>query len=305
MSNRFVRDVAASVRQRLQNLARQRSEQFQSTMMQYGLERLLYRLSQSEWRATFLLKGAMLFALWRATVWRTTRDLDLLGLGDSSVFEMERVFRGICTLDVVDDGLHFQRDSVHGEEIREQTAYGGVRVTLTAMLGNARLPLQIDIGFGDVVTPKPEFVAYPTLLDFPAPELKVYPFYTVIAEKFEAMAQLGMLNSRMKDVYDLWIMARTLHMQGRILRAAIAATFTRRTTAIPKTAPAVFSDDFARDKALQWQAFLRRNRLDADAATLAAVMAFLKRFLMPVAHAINRNDAFDKVWLKAGPWRQV
>jgi predicted nucleotidyltransferase component of viral defense system len=141
--------VAASVRQRLQNLARQRGEQLQTTMTQYGLERLLYRLSQSEWRATFLLKGAMLLALWRVTGWRSTRDLDLLGLDDRSVLEMERVFRGICTVDVADDGLHFQPDRVHGEEIREQAAYGGVRVTLTAMLGNARLPLHIDIGDAD------------------------------------------------------------------------------------------------------------------------------------------------------------
>jgi len=303
--SRAVKNTAASVRQRLQNLSRQRGEQFQTTMVQYGLERLMYRLSRSSWRSAFLLKGALLFVTWLKTPWRTTRDLDLLGLGGDTIPEIKQVFRGVCDVRVVDDGLEFHGDTVRAEEIREATEYHGVRVTLMAMLGTARIPLQVDIGFGDAVTPKAERVVYPTLLDLPAPVLKAYPLTSVVSEKFETLVRFGMLNSRMKDFHDLWIIARSFRVEGAVLRDAIAATFKRRKTSVPHMAPAAFSTEFARDKVktAQWQAFLRKNRLDGP--PLVQAIALIKRFLMPVKEAISHSDSFDMMWPAGGPWKRA
>ena len=226
------KNLVASVHNRLLNHARKSKDEPQLVLMRYGLERLLYRLSKSDNAGEFVVKGAMLFLVWTGEPHRATKDLDLLALKSNSIEHLEKVFREVCKLSVEDDGLIFLADSVAAEAIRENDIYQGVRVTLESRLGNARIPLQVDIGFGDVVTPKAGKITFPTLLDFPAPKVAIYPKETAIAEKFEIMVKLGVANSRMKDYYDIWALSREFDFDGAQLSDAIRATFRRRKTAI-------------------------------------------------------------------------
>jgi predicted nucleotidyltransferase component of viral defense system len=299
------RNVAASVRQRLLNLSRDRGEDFGLLLTRYGLERVMYRLSLSGHREQFVLKGAMLFALWADDPHRPTRDLDLLGHGTIDTRRLEQVFSEVIGVEVEDDGLEFLSETVRGERIREDEEYEGVRVRLEARLAAARIKVQIDVGFGDVVTPAPEETEYPVLLDFPAPRLRAYPRETVVAEKFEAMVKLGIANSRMKDFYDLWVMARDFEFDGALLSRAIKATFERRGTALPTDVPLALSDEFSEDpgKKTQWAAFLRRLGRDAGGISLADVTKVLSEFLMPPASVAARAETSDRSWPPAGPWR--
>jgi predicted nucleotidyltransferase component of viral defense system len=216
--NKSPTNVPASVRQRLLNLAGQTNQDFGLLLTKYALERLLYRLSVSNHRDDFVLKGALLFQLWTSEPCRPTRDLDLLGQGDGSTERYRTIFTKLCSQEVEDDGLTFLSDTIRVEKIRDEEDYEGVRVLLTAHLANARIPLQIDVGFGDVISPGPVELEYPTLLPFPAPKLRAYSKESVVAEKFEAMVKLGMANSRMKDFYDLWVMARRFEFRGPSFR---------------------------------------------------------------------------------------
>jgi len=263
MTDNRGRNTAASVRDRLLELVRQRGEDFQLILTRYGLERLLYRLSQSEYCDRFILKGAMLFTLWSNQAHRPTRDVDFLGFGDSSEATLQETFRNLCNVPVEDDGLVFLADSVRVELIRDATEYGGIRVTLVGDLAGARIPIQADIGFGDAVTPEPEQIEYPTLLDYPAPCLKAYPRETVVAEKYQALVNLGIANSRMKDFYDLWIMAHQFNFDGLTLSEAIRNTFARRQRPLPTQTPSGLDSAFYSDKQknLQWNAFLRKVML--------------------------------------------
>jgi hypothetical protein len=207
VTQKALKDVAASVRQRLLNRSRERGEDFQLTLIYFALERLMYRLSRSAYRDRFILKGAMLFSVWSETPHRATRDLDLLRRGDHEMSVLIHEFQEICRTPIEDDGMAFLPESISGEKIREGDEYQGIRLTFEARLGVARIPIQVDIGFGDAVLPKPEPLDYPTLLDFPAPRLLAYPRETVIAEKFQSMVELGIANSRMKDFFDLWFLA--------------------------------------------------------------------------------------------------
>ncbi len=227
-------NLAASVRQRLQNLSVSRGEDPNLTLTRYALERLLYRIARSEYVEQFILKGAMLFALWMESDHRPTRDLDLLGFGEASNERLTGIFHELCDVDVEPDGLTFDAGSVRVAEIREGQAYQGQRVKLIGLLGTARVPVQIDVGFGDVVTPTAKEIDYPTLLDLPAPRIRAYPPETVVAEKLQAMVALGVQNSRMRDFYDLRIIARQFSFEGATLVAAVTATFYRRLTDIPQ-----------------------------------------------------------------------
>jgi hypothetical protein len=256
---------AASIRARLKQHPDTAKQDFNLTLTQYGLERLLYRLSISEHAPNFLLKGALLFQLWYGHPHRPTRDADLLGFGPDDVPTLVGVFRSICSIET-DDGIVFDPESVSGTEIRKDAGYGGVRIDLRATLDGARLALQVDIGFGDAVTPAAQPVSYPTLLaDMPAPALRAYPKATVVAEKLHAVTILGMTNSRMKDFFDLWVLLHDTTLDDAELRRAIEATFARRQTTIPNALPIGLSDAFAADatKQVQWKAFLRKNELDA------------------------------------------
>ncbi|MGH8539666.1 MAG: nucleotidyl transferase AbiEii/AbiGii toxin family protein [Stenotrophobium sp.] len=300
-SDKSGRNLAASVRARLLNKARADKLDFNLLLTRYALERMLYRLSVSEQRGQFLLKGALLFDIWFDEPHRPTHDADLLGFGSAEIPHLENLFREISQI-ASDDGIVFQADSVKAAEIRKEANYAGVRVTMTGLLDGARCPVQIDIGFGDAVTPAPENVQYPVILNgMPKPHLRVYPRYTVVAEKLEAMVKLGILNSRMKDYFDLWTLARHSDFDGAVLAQAIRATFERRGTSIPSGQPLGLTDEFAHDeqKTKQWQAFLRKNTLEP--MTLIAVIEALREFLLPV---LTVRDGFNRQWRADAGWTE-
>ena len=272
---------AASIRQRLLNRARQEQETFDAVLNRFGRERLLYRIGISEYRDRFLLKGAMLFALWYDMPHRPTRDMDLLGFGPGELFVLERVFREI-TQQQVDDGLAFS-ETVTAAEIRKEASYAGARVTVLATLEQARIPLQVDIGFGDPVTPAAEQIDYPVLLDdLSPPRLGAYPVYTVIAEKLQAIASLGMVNSRLKDYFDLQVLLVREELDQQVLAEAVRRTFAVRSTPIPQQVPLGLSSEFGEDpdKQAQWRAFLQRNELAE--VPLPAVVSQIREGLVPV-----------------------
>lgn len=277
---------AASIRVRLKQHADASGEAFDLILTRYALERLLYRLSKSKYADEFLLKGALLFSLWFNHAHRPTRDADLLGFGSSEPKDVENKLRDIVSI-VEDDGLQFDPKSVTASEIRKQDGYGGVRVDIKATLDGARIAVQVDIGFGDVVTPKPDTISYPVLLkDLQPPKLRAYPKYTVIAEKLHAICLLGMANSRMKDYFDLWVLGREGGLDLAILARAIGATFERRKTPLPEALPMGLTQEFATDvaKQRQWIAFIKKSALEAP--SLESCIKVLRGFLeQPIATA--------------------
>lgn len=281
------RNVGASVRQRLLNLAHARGQPMELLLTRYALERLLHRLSLSPHRERFVLKGAMLLATWFDEPHRATRDVDLLGFGDPSHDALLAAFREVMTIDA-DDGVSFDLNALRIEPIREEVEYGGSRLRTTAALAGARIPITVDIGFGDAVEPGVEEIDLPVLLDMPSPHLRAYPPETVIAEKFHAMVALGRANSRMKDYYDIWMLTSAFELEPERQRRAIVATFTRRKTPIPTDVPDGISDGFATDpgKQRQWDAFARN--LSGSAPELHRVVLDLRRRLMPFISA-NRS----------------
>ena len=252
------RNIGASVRQRLLNLAHARGQPMELLLTRYALERLLHRLSLSSHRERFVLKGAMLLATWFDEPHRATRDVDLLGFGDPAHDALLGTFREILALKL-DDGVSFDLKGLRIEAIREEVEYGGSRLRTTAALAGARIPITVDIGFGDAVEPGVEDIDLPVLLDMPSPHLRAYPPETVIAEKFHAMVALGRANSRMKDYYDVWMLTSAFELEPERLRRAIVATFARRNTVVPTVVPDGLSDAFAADpgKQRQWEAFVQ------------------------------------------------
>jgi hypothetical protein len=257
------------------------------------------------YRDVFVLKGALLFELWTQERHRTTRDADFLAHGDNMPERFVKVFGDVCNIAVVDDGLRFDTQSVRAERITEDASYQGIRVTFVGYLENARIPIQIDLGFGDVVTPAPAEAVFPALLDFPAPKLLVYPRETVIAEKFEAMVKLGIANSRMKDFYDLWMLARDFPFDGLLLSQAVKKTFARRKTRLPtNTKPVAFTEEFYQDdiKQKQWKGFCEKNRHYIGDISLREVCLSIAKFLMPVVSALQINEPFRSTWSASGRW---
>ncbi len=297
-------NMAASVRQRLLNIIRETGDDANLVWTRYGTERLLYRLSASEHAGEFILKGAMLFLVWTGQSYRPTADMDFLGHGEDSSERLADLFRSVCCTDVEPDGLVFDASTVKVKPIREDQAYQGKRITLSAFLGKARIPIQVDVGFGDVVTPQAEEISYPTLLDFPAPRIRACPRETVVAEKFQAMVMLGIANSRMKDFYDLYVLAQDFDFDGKTLVQAISATFKRRKTDIPVDPPLALTDEFSRDdtKSVQWTAFVRRSGLEACVPEFPEVLSHLRNFLLiPMAAAAGHRET-PANWNKGGPW---
>ncbi len=302
-----IKNVAASVRQRLLNLSRERVEEFNLLLIRYGIERFLYRLSQSADADGFVLKGAILFHLCGRASHRPTRDVDLLARGSADPVQAADLIRRVCLTDVEDDGMAFDPDSVRAERMREEEEYQGVRVRVAARLGTAQIDLQIDIGFGDAVTPRPTKKTLPCLLDFAPPRLRVCPWETVVAEKCQALVDLGMTNSRMKDFFDLRYMAREFAFDGKQLARAIEATFRRRHTELPSDRPPGLAARFAADDVVQdrWKAFLRRSRLEDAGLGLQETTDEIWGFLQPVTHAVKAGVAFAKRWEPGGPWRSA
>lgn len=297
-------NLEASIRARLLNIAKARGEEFQTVLSRYGVERLLYRLANSTENQRFILKGAVLFYIWEGELHRPTRDVDFLGLGDSSPDALVATFRSICGTPVDPDGPVFLPDSIHAAPIREENDYGGLRLTIMAMLGNARIPLQVDVRFGDAVTPGVERVEFPTLLDLPAPIVSAYPAESVIAEKYQAIMALGIANTRMKDFYDLFVLSETHMFDGATLVDAITATFARRRTPLTTTIPLPFTPAFGNhpEKQAQWHAFMNRSKLTDAPAELSSVTERLAGFLWPLTEAA-RSGAFDRTWLAGVGWQ--
>ena len=296
------KDIAASVRQRLMNHARSTGEVFNLVLVRYGLERLLYRLSLSKHQNELILKGGSLFYAWTQQIHRPTRDLDFLGSGSSDLGRMRDIFADIISIDAVDDGLTFDADSLQVEEIKEDQQYEGIRVKMTALLGKATIYLQADIGFGDSTVPEPVEIDYPVLLDFPSPRLRAYAKETVVAEKLQAMVDLGMTNSRMKDFYDLYRFASHFEFDGPLLIDAIASTFRRRKTPVSATPPVAVTSEFVEDddKQRQWKAFAAKLNSDE---LLADVTSRISDFVTPCLVAIATTIEFDRVW-KDGSWQE-
>lgn len=287
------KNIAASVRARLLNLAKAQGVDFNQVLVRFALERILYRLSQSAHADRFLLKGALLFTLWYDMPHRPTRDADLLGFGPSDLDSIAQTFRDIASVDV-DDGMVFDPASVTAEEIRKDAGYAGARVLISGEIAKARCKTQIDIGFGDAVTPGPVDATYPVLInDLPAPRLRTYPVYTVIAEKLHAIALLGMTNSRLKDYLDLSVLLDRETLDPETLAGAIAATFIRRGMAVPASLPVGLTDEFSGDATRQalWHAFLKKNELAQQA--LPNIVAMLRAALEPAllrAAALNGHQ---------------
>ena len=307
MTESKVKNLAASVKARLANLAREQKEDFQELLSRYGRERLLYRLSVSEYQQRFILKGALLFAYWIGAPHRPTRDMDLLGHGASDIAILEQVFRELCAKEVQADGLVFQPDSVKGERIKDEEKYEGVRLHMTAFIEKTRIPLQIDVGFGDRIVPGPQEIEFPTLLNFPAPHLKSYTRESMVAEKFEAMVKLGIANTRMKDFFDVWSVSSEFAFDGPTLSKAIKATFETRNTAVPNLTALAFSPEFYedREKNAQWKAFLNKAKLNAEGKSLPEIAQALRKFLSPVSEAVARDEILNRHWGPGGPWVAV
>jgi predicted nucleotidyltransferase component of viral defense system len=286
---KFKRNMGASVRRRLINIARERKQPFEQLLTRYVHERLLYRLSTTKHRDRFLLKGAMLMMTWFDDPLRPTRDLDLLGMGDSNPDAVIKVFQEVCGV-AEEDGVVFDVGGLKVDRIREETEYGGLRIKTTATIDGAKVRVAIDVGFGDAVEPAAIETELPVLLDMPSPRLRVYPRETVIAEKFQAMVMLGRANSRMKDLYDIWVLSRTFEFKGDSLPRAIAATFARRKTEIPIERPDALTRAFAEDpaKIQQWNSFIADVALQPG--SLADVIDSLAVFLMLHAAAARALD---------------
>lgn len=277
----MTKDLAASVRARLLAVAKSQGADFNQVLVRFALERILYRLSRSTHADRFLLKGALLFTLWYDMPHRPTRDADLLGFGPSDLESIAQTFRDIAGVKV-EDGIIFDPATVSVKEIRKDAGYASARVLITGEIAKARCKTQIDIGFGDAVTPGPVHAVYPVLIeDLPAPRLRTYPVYTVVSEKLHAIALLGMTNSRLKDYLDIWVLLDREALDAHTLARAIAATFVRRGMSVPAALPIGLTDEFATDPSRQalWLAFLKKNQLAVT--PLVEVVTTLRTKLEP------------------------
>ena len=301
---RNIRNTAASVHRRLLNKTKESSRPFNELLQHFAIERFIYRLSKSPHADRFILKGALMFSVWSGSGSRPTMDIDLLGRIDNSLEVIVAAMKDACGMDVEADGMSFNAETVTAVRITEDAEYEGMRVRVRGGLGNARVSLQIDIGFGDVIVPGPIKVAYPALLDFPAPELNGYTMESTIAEKFQAMVKLGVLNSRMKDFYDIWMLSRTFDFRGEMLAEAVEKTFENRNTPIT-IAPTVFDPSFVKDgdKKVQWQGFIRKAKLANAPEAFEDVVVAVKVFLEPLVASLAEIRPFRSIWNAPGPWR--
>ena len=279
-----MKNLSASVLARLKNRAKELGLVYNDILIRFAIERVLKRLERSSYAGNCILKGATLFIVWNGGFsYRPTMDADLEFRGDGSPENLKAVFDEVARMPgEEEDGLRIDADSVRAVPIRDDDQYGGVRVTMMALIGTVRIPVQIDVGIGDAITPVAKKGDFPVLLDFEAPRLKIYPRETVIAEKYQTIVKRGLANSRMKDYYDLWKLSEDPKVDLDLCRQAIARTFERRETPLPSSVPEGLSDAFANDefKLKQWHAFLRKNRLSCDGLSLADLVSRLRDFLL-------------------------
>lgn len=299
------RNIAASVRARLLNIAKTRNEIFAILLIRYTIERFLYRLSISGYSNRFILKGAALFNYWRGEPHRPTLDADFSIINIISIAEAEELVREVCSLEAVDDGLNFLIDSVSAKDIRENNEYQGIRVRFKAELDNAIIPVQIDIGFGDAVIPPPVLIEYPALLEFPSPKLMAYSPENCIAEKIQIIFEKGIINSRMKDYYDIWFIINSFAIDGTGLQEALIETFKRRKTALTADTPVGLSSEFSDDiqKQAQWQGFLKKTG-NESAPALDTVTETIKNFITPVIASSLKKEPFNLKWQDNRGWNK-
>lgn len=297
MSQENTKNIAASIRQKLLNKSKEQSRPFNEILQYYGLERFLYRISISKYRDKFILKGALLFTVWRQSAIRSTIDIDLLGRVSNEPASIIKLFQGVCDLSVEDDGMRFESSSVIAEPITVDADYKGIRVQLYGYLDTAKIKVQIDIGFSDVITPNPEVFDYPTILDSPVPRLSCYTKETAIAEKLQAMVKLDILNSRMKDIYDIWVLSMRFEFNGAVLLKAISNTFKQRKTEMPSDI-IIFNEQYynTQEKIAQWKGFLKTIKASNVPANLNEIIGIIKPFLVPALEHIRQGKEFEKVW---------
>jgi len=305
MTNGSLRNIAASVHQRLLNKSKESARPFNELFQYYAIERFLYRLSRSSYADKFILKGALMLMVWEVPAFRSTMDIDMLGKMKNSTDAIIAMVREVCLQEVEPDGIVFDPNSIRGQFITEEADYEGVRIHFRGSLDNARITIQLDVGFGDIVIPSPELMAYPTILDLPAPQIRGYSKESTIAEKFEAMVRLGIMNSRMKDFWDIRLLSRRFDFDGKTLAAAITETFAARHTAIPPD-PVAFTQAFIwdRTKQSQWKAFLRKNRMVGDPDTFEEAVAAVSLFLKPVIDCLINYKTTPAIWTAPGPWQR-
>lgn len=296
-----VRNVPASVRQRLLDRARNDKRPFNELLQYYAMERFLYRLARSAYAGRFILKGALMLRVWRAPEIRPTMDIDMLGRTSNDEASIVAQVREIMAVDVEPDGLVFDSASIQAERITEDADYEGIRIRFRGMLDTARVTMQLDIGFGDIVYPGPEEMDLPTLLDSPVPRLLCYSRESAIAEKFEAMVKLGVLNSRMKDFYDIWLLSRQFDFDGARLAEAVRLTFERRETPLIAAIEA-FGESFIDAKQGQWTAFWRRLQQEHVPASFHDIVVAVEAFLAPLAATLSQEQSVSASWTAPGPW---
>ncbi len=295
-------NIAASIYQRILNKAASEHRPFNELLQYYAIERFLYRLGESPHCKHFVLKGALVFLAWQAPLTRPTRDIDFLGYTNNSVDNLVQIVQEVCTQPVEADGMVFDLKSVQGEVIKEEADYQGVRVSFLGFLGKAQIHMRLDVGFADVVTPNPDERELPTILDnMSKPCIRTYPPETVVAEKFQAMIALDMINSRMKDFYDIWFMTQLMEFDFHLLREAIINTFDRRKTVIPKEMPTAFTNEFADQKQVLWAVFLKKSQFEDTPKSLVDTIQVLKRFFDPI---ISPTEKRFSHWSPQVGWKE-
>ena len=300
MSKGPIKNTATSIHQRLLNVSRITGRSFNDLVLYYAMERFLQRLSKSKYQDRFILKGALMLFVWNAPITRVTRDIDMLGRISNDMEVIRAAMAEICSIKVADDGLIFDPSHVATEPIAEDADYPGVRARFQGHLGNMKIPMQIDVGFSDIITPDAMAITYPAIFEHSGPGLQGYNRETVIAEKFETMVKLGEINTRMKDFFDVWLLSDNFAFDGRLLARAISATFNRRQIGVEHNPPC-FSASFENDpgRASQWNAFIRRSRLPKEPEIFPVIMDSIRDFLAPVAHAIVSGQDFHRHWMPA------
>jgi len=300
MSSLVKSNIPASIRQRLFDLSKRENRPFGEVLQYYAMERFLFRLSKSKYADRFILKGALLLAVWRSEVSRSTMDIDLLGRIENSEETITSAIRAILEQNVIEDGIVYDASTIRAEPISEDAMYRGIRVSFEATLAAAKIRLKIDIGFGDSMYPAPQSQEFPVLLDQEAPNLLCYSRENAIAEKFEAMVKLGNLNSRMKDFFDIWLLSRYFSFDQAVLTKALALTFAQRETEMDTTV--VFSPEFASLKQVQWEAFRKRQKLSYAPDQFSEVVNCLSVFLAPCVSPEVMEERKEMVWEPLGPW---
>lgn len=297
-----VTNTSASVHQRLLNRARQDGRPFNELLQYYSMERFLYRLSLSDHAQRFVLKGALLLRAWRSPETRPTMDIDFLGRTSCEAEDIISQIRDVISTEVSPDGLAFDPDSIRAEQITGEAEYQGLRIRFRGALGSARIAMQVDIGFGDIVFPGNETIDLPTMLDDPPPTLLCYSKESVIAEKLQAMVKLGLLNSRMKDFYDIELLSRQYDFEGSDLAEAIRITFKERGTQMPAHVDA-FSDAFINTKQVQWKAFRKRLQREDVAVEFRDIVSAIEKFVRPIVSGLSSGKTFHEKWRAPGQWR--